>query len=252
MKTTTAPHVENIPALYGISEAKIAEEKARCADLKSDTPKGYEEVKHALARVRSSRTAIEARRKELKADSLEYGRRIDAAAKHFTALVLEIEEPLLAEKEKIDGPRRLAKAAAERLEAERLEAERAAQAAEVAAEAQRLAAEREAFEAEKRALERAEFERKAKIAAEEEAKARVEAERVAAEEAAVAEAERKAALEKRRQAFLPDREKLTTWMLELLAVPVPTLASDEAQNFAGRVTLELDAWRARVSGELAE
>ena len=63
---------------YNISEAVIAATKARCADLSADTPKGYEEVRLAIADLRSTRVAIEKRRVELKTDALAYGRLVDS------------------------------------------------------------------------------------------------------------------------------------------------------------------------------
>lgn len=63
---------------------------------------GYELRRKTIADLRKIRTQIESRRKELKADSLEYGRRIDAFAKYYTAQIMAIEEPLRLEKEAVD------------------------------------------------------------------------------------------------------------------------------------------------------
>ena len=64
---------------------------------------GYEEVKKALKVMISTRTAVEDKRKELKADSLAFGRAVDSRAKEITAMLFPIEYHLSSEKEKIDN-----------------------------------------------------------------------------------------------------------------------------------------------------
>ena len=63
---------------------------------------GYSEVTKALRFIVSKRTAVEDKRKELKADSLAYGRAVDARAKEITALLEPIESHLKDEKNRID------------------------------------------------------------------------------------------------------------------------------------------------------
>ena len=63
---------------------------------------GYSEVTKALRFIVSKRTAVEDKRKELKADSLSYGRAVDARAKEITALLEPIEYHLKDEKNRID------------------------------------------------------------------------------------------------------------------------------------------------------
>ena len=67
-----------------------------------DDKDGYNEVSKALRFVVSKRTAVEEKRKELKADSLAYGRAVDARAKEITALLEPIESHLKNEKLRID------------------------------------------------------------------------------------------------------------------------------------------------------
>lgn len=84
---------------------KIEEIKAELMPLKIqsiDDQNGYEEVAKALRFVVSKRTAIEQKRKELKADSLAFGRAVDARAKEITEMLAPVEEHLKAEKQKID------------------------------------------------------------------------------------------------------------------------------------------------------
>lgn len=63
---------------------------------------GYEKVAKALRFMISKRNEVEEKRKELKADSLAYGKAVDSRAKEITFLLTPIEEHLRLEKEKID------------------------------------------------------------------------------------------------------------------------------------------------------
>ena len=128
---------------YNVSNAAIAELKSKYGGLTADTPQGYEDVKTALKEVSGYRIAVENKRKELKADALEYGRKVDAEAKRIQALIAEVEEPLKLEKKKVDDEKdRIAreKVEAERRELERLRAEEQArkEAAEQAERAKRI------------------------------------------------------------------------------------------------------------------
>ena len=68
-----------------------------------DDKDGYNAVSKALRFVVNKRNLIEDKRKELKADSLTYGRAVDARAKEITAMLCPIEEHLKSEKTKIDN-----------------------------------------------------------------------------------------------------------------------------------------------------
>lgn len=63
---------------------------------------GYEKVSKAIRFIVSKRTAVEDKRKELKADSLAYGRAVDARAKEITELISPIETHLKAQKQQVD------------------------------------------------------------------------------------------------------------------------------------------------------
>lgn len=182
--------------------------------------KGYELVHAARMNLVKFRTAIEAKRKELKADSLEYGRQVDAAAKVMTAQIAPIEAHLeaeesvvIAERDRVKREAELAKAAAlqKRMDAlaeagatinsflvegmtEPQFAETLAKAQEAKAERERLAeAERQriAAEAEARRLE-------AEALAKE--RAELAAQRKAQEAEATAFAERQAAITRQQEA----------------------------------------------------
>ena len=149
--TTPTPITQQI-VRYDVSEADIRATEERYAALTCDTPQGYEAVRHAIAEIRGTRTSIETRRKDLKAESLNYGRRVDAVARALTDMLLAIEEPLKAKKAVIDDEkmRLIQEAEAERVRAfeEVRRAEREAQ----------EAIEREAREAEAAELRRQEME----------------------------------------------------------------------------------------------
>lgn len=106
METTAEPPASNEatkPIIkYSPAEAEIAILKEKYGALKADTPEGYDQVSRALREVVSTRTQIEARRKQLKEDSLTWGRQVDSAAKKLQALVAEVETPLRAEKDRVD------------------------------------------------------------------------------------------------------------------------------------------------------
>lgn len=67
-----------------------------------DDKEGYEKVSKALRFMISKRNEVEEKRKELKADSLAYGKAVDTRAKEITFMLTPIEEHLRIEKEKID------------------------------------------------------------------------------------------------------------------------------------------------------
>jgi hypothetical protein len=100
------------PVKYNITDAALADlaEKHKDVDARQD----YELAKAALKECTSLRTSLEARRKELKKDALEYGRKVDGEAKRILAKILKVEEPIKKTKEEVDN------------EAARREAERVA------------------------------------------------------------------------------------------------------------------------------
>ncbi len=119
----TLERVEQDIRKFGIADAAIAELKARFAPLQIagvDDLQGFEAVKRARLEVRKYRTKVEEVRKALKADSLEYGRRVDAEAKRITGLILEVEGDLQAKETAIEQERlRIAQEAQRALEARR-------------------------------------------------------------------------------------------------------------------------------------
>lgn len=234
------------PVEYLVTEDEIAATKARYAALDASTPAGYEEVRQAIATVRSTRVAIEKRRAELKAESLEYGRQVDSVAKRLTALVEEIEDPLVAKKKAIDDEKARIKAEQEaaklkelqdRLAAERAEAE-AKQQAEREAERKKLDEERAAIE-----RERAELAELRRVADEE------AAERRRVEEARQAKERERERLEREAEAerLRIEREQLDRERRELDAEK----ARKEAAEAALREAEEQRVAKARREAEIA-
>lgn len=87
------------PIAAGLAEL---EEKYRTRPTDLSVPENYEFCRKAIAEMRKIRTNTEKLRKELKADALEYGRRVDSAAKGIIDKVKEIEEPYAAAKSDYD------------------------------------------------------------------------------------------------------------------------------------------------------
>lgn len=203
MATGTEQSESGLLVDYRIQDAAIAEMRERLSGLSADTRDGYEQVRQGIGEIRTLRVAVEKRRVELKADALEYGRRVDAEAKRITAMLVEIEEPLKLEKKRIDDERERKVREAEEAERRRVEAELAAQRA---AEEARLKAGREAEEARLRVEREAEEERlKAERARIDEERKRLEAERKEAERKA---AEAAAEAERQRQELEAERRRL--------------------------------------------
>jgi colicin import membrane protein len=63
---------------------------------------GYKAVQQGLSHVKKIRTSVEARRKELKAPALEFGRAIDSEAKRITEALTPLEAHLRNQKDTID------------------------------------------------------------------------------------------------------------------------------------------------------
>ena len=247
---------------YSVTEAEIANTRAACASLTCDTPAGYEAVRAAIGNLRTTRTAIEKRRVELKADALAFGRLVDTEAKRFTDLLFEIENPLKAKKAVIDDEadrvkrekeaaalkavqdeinrNNAAKAAEEKairdaeesrlaVERESLRVERerlAAEQAKIDAERAKVDADRRAVEVERQKAERAEFERQAKIKA-----AKDVAEQLARD--VIEKARRDAEL----AALAPDLVKVEAFVAAIRALQAPKMKSKKLSEIvAGTMT----------------
>lgn len=168
-------------------DAAIAKMRAEYTLLTVKNPSdehGLKLVHKARMEVKNCRVAVEKLRKELKADSLEYGRKVDAEAKRITAMIepiethLEEQEAIVTrEKERLKAEAeakrmailddRIAKllAAGSVLNPQLVEVMSPAKFAEILAEALALKSEKERIAAEKLAAEEAEKKRQAEEAA---------------------------------------------------------------------------------------
>ena len=90
------PTVVTEIAEYSQTAAALADLRHRFLGIAFNvaTTKGLDEAKKARQEVKGYRTALEAKRKEIKAPALERCRLIDDEAKTITAALLEIEEPI--------------------------------------------------------------------------------------------------------------------------------------------------------------
>lgn len=87
-----------IPAINEIKEAYLP-----LRIISVDDKEGYAKVWQALKFMISKRNEVEDKRKELKADSLAFGRAVDARAKEITAMLEPIETHLRQQKEGVDA-----------------------------------------------------------------------------------------------------------------------------------------------------
>lgn len=90
------PTVVTEIAEYSQTAAALADLRHRFLGIAFNvaTTKGLDEAKKARQEVKGYRTALEAKRKEIKAPALERCRLIDDEAKTITAALLELEEPI--------------------------------------------------------------------------------------------------------------------------------------------------------------
>ena len=197
--------------------------------------KGFKIVHTALMAVKKKRVAVEKTRKELKADSLKFGRAVDAEAKRITALLAPIEDHLSKEKQAVIDEQARIKAEEERIEKERkakeLEDLKAKIRQEAEARAEAIRKEQEAaakIEADRLAViakaQKEETDRLNAIAAEQKETARVQA---AIRDANKAEADRLAALAAK---------------LEVVVIPETTKEPAHAQDGAPVINTDYAKW----------
>ncbi len=126
---TLVPMGSDRPIVYETTVDDIARLTLKYRDI--DPTKDMEAARRARADLRGRRTAIEARRKEIKAEALEFGRKVDAAAKALTGGIEAIEEPIDTAIKAIEQAEARAKFLVDNAEKlAREEAERQAKAAE--------------------------------------------------------------------------------------------------------------------------
>lgn len=105
---------------YNITDAaiaKLSKENLSLAVNGVDDKEGYKIVKNARIGIKTKRVEIEKKRKDLKADSLKFGKAVDSEAKRITSLLMPIEEHLISQERIVDDEE-------ERVKAEKIEKEK--------------------------------------------------------------------------------------------------------------------------------
>jgi len=121
----SSPVIDQALAKFSPQDAAIAALREKYLPLRVDDIKDEKSVAivHAARmEIKGYRVKIEKTRKDLKADALEYGRRVDGEAKRLTAQLEEIETHLEREEGKVEAERNRVKAEAEIAKKKRLDA----------------------------------------------------------------------------------------------------------------------------------
>ncbi len=118
------PSIVTEIAEYSQTAAALSDLRHRYAGVAFNvtTTNGMNEAKKARQEVKGYRTALEAKRKEIKAPALERCRLIDDEAKTITAALLELEEPIDAQIKAEEARKEAEKAAKAQAEAARVQA----------------------------------------------------------------------------------------------------------------------------------
>lgn len=117
--------IKNELQKFNVTDAAIAKLSTDCMSLTVKTPQdmvGYEVVKKARIDIKKRRVEVEKTRVQLKAESLEYGRRVDTEAKRITSLLEPIETHLINQEKIVEDEKARIKAEAEAKEAARVQA----------------------------------------------------------------------------------------------------------------------------------
>jgi hypothetical protein len=112
---------------YSKTEAALAELRTKYEGIAFDltTTKGDKEARAARKELVTLRTSLEAKREELKAPALEFGKKIDSEAKRITAEIVALENAIDLQIKADEKRRADEKAERDRIEAERVSALRA-------------------------------------------------------------------------------------------------------------------------------
>ncbi len=112
---------------YSKTEAALAELRTKYEGIAFDltTTKGDKEARTARKELVTLRTSLEAKREELKAPALEFGKKIDGEAKRITAEIVALENEIDLQIKADEKRRADEKAEKERIEAERVSTLRA-------------------------------------------------------------------------------------------------------------------------------
>jgi hypothetical protein len=250
--TLTIPDVSEQLPQFSLTDSAIAEMAEQYLPLKIngvEDSEGYKIAHDARMDVKAKRVEVEKRRKELKAEALEYGRKIDGRAKQITALLDPIESHLEEEEKAYfaakEAIRNAARLKAEAAAKEKAEAEAAKLRAEQAAEAERLRVEREKLDAERKAIEaeraRVEAEQAAERARQKAEQDKIDAERMAVE----AEQKRLAGIEAARLLAI-EKERIRQEAAEKARVETEARLAREAAEKAAAEKAKAEAEEAAI------
>lgn len=250
---------------YNITDALIVKLSEECMDLKVEHPEdkeSYAIVRKARIDIKGKRVEIEKKRKELKVNSIKFGKAVDTEAKRITALLEPIETYLITQEKIVDDEKERIKAEEERIKREKIETEenirrkeeeerQAVIIAEQKTENERLEIirkEQEDIRLEQEEKERIIKDKEDAIRAEKLAIERTEELKQAKEEAAnqarieeanktKREAENKRIVEDQERkekelkaALMPDNEKLLLFAESIKALPRPTLSHEQSHK----------------------
>jgi hypothetical protein len=239
---------------YNITDAEISKVSKECMQLivtSVDDMTNYNIVKQARIGIKAKRVEVEKKRKELKSESLAFGKAVDGEAKRIFALIAPIEEYLISQEDIVDDEKQRIKDVNARLEQEQKDKEEVECQQEIADEEVRL--EEQRIEQEKKEKELQEKQDKIDVEnlkiENDKAKIQIEQQRQEdiekAQERATAEAEEKARqdadekLEMEKQekkdeelriAQLPDRERIHLYAEALKAIVSPALSNAKMQE----------------------
>ena len=116
--------METQVAEYNVTDAAIAEMKSRYMGLTIkglDDTEGFQAVHDARIIVKNHRIAVEKRRKELKADALAWGKKVDGKAKVIFGKLEPIETHLQTEEKKVTDEQKRIKEEEDRKEKEKID-----------------------------------------------------------------------------------------------------------------------------------
>lgn len=115
------------PVVFDVTEAGLSALESKYAIVPDVRDKdGYELCRIGIGELRGLRVGVDKRRKELKADALEYCNRVESTAKGITARIVALEEPMKTAKQIVDAEIEAEKEARRNAELNRINAIRAA------------------------------------------------------------------------------------------------------------------------------
>jgi hypothetical protein len=120
VEKTASKDADSLVVSFPVTEQQLAEIKQTLTGLTVEKD-GYETVRKGIASTRELRGRVEARRKELKEDALNWGRKVDAAAKVIIESLEASRMPLKLEKKKADDEKERKRKEAEEAEPAKIE-----------------------------------------------------------------------------------------------------------------------------------